>query len=85
MDNKTLEDDEDKKIDLRKYMVPSFCPICEGVMWGKSTSTYYQYGCCVFCHLQYVEGREDVWKEGWRPTAEQVEADLAKWKDQYNP
>ena len=27
-----------------------------------------KFECCSKCYLQYVEGREDRWKEGWRPS-----------------
>jgi|TARA_R110001583_G_scaffold61810_3_gene182306 hypothetical protein len=27
-----------------------------------------KFECCNKCYLQYVEGREDRWKEGWRPS-----------------
>jgi hypothetical protein len=46
-------------------------------MKGKSTNTYYDWGVCTFCHIDFIEGREDRWKTGWRPTPEQV-ADIRK-------
>lgn len=59
--------------DLRNYRVPSFCPVCQVVMKGhKSTISYYNFACCADCHIQWVEGREEKWKEGWRPTSEQI-------------
>jgi hypothetical protein len=27
-----------------------------------------KFDCCNKCYVQYVEGREDRWKEGWRPS-----------------
>ena len=26
-----------------------------------------KFDCCNKCYVQYVEGREDRWKKGWRP------------------
>jgi len=56
--------------DLR---VPSFCPICDCVMKGsKSTSTYYDWGCCMHCFIEFVDDREERWKSGWRPSADEI-------------
>lgn len=63
--------------ETRSLRVPTFCPLCEGFMKGKSTNTYYDWGVCTFCHIDFIEGREDRWKTGWRPTPEQV-ADIRK-------
>lgn len=41
-------------------------------MKGKSTGTFYDYGCCIDCFIQFIEGREQRWKDGWRPSAEEV-------------
>lgn len=59
--------------------VPSFCPLCTCVMKGsKSTQSYYDWGCCVNCFIEFVEGREPRWRRGWRPSAEQVESFLSR-------
>jgi len=26
-----------------------------------------KYNCCYNCFIQYVHGREERWKSGWRP------------------
>jgi len=54
--------------------VPAFCPVCGFLMMGKSTITFYKYGCCVDCTIYFIEGREERWKSGWRPTAEHLTA-----------
>jgi len=54
--------------------VPTFCPLCSLVMKGtRSNFTYYDYGVCVLCKIEFVEGREDRWKNGWRPSQEELE------------
>lgn len=61
--------------EFKSLVVPAFCPICEMVMKGtKSTSSYYDHGCCSICHIEFVEGREERWSAGWRPDAAQLEA-----------
>lgn len=62
--------------DLR---APAFCPVCETIMKGdKSTHTYYDYGCCVNCFIEFIEGREERWKLGWRPSDEQIKRFIDK-------
>lgn len=48
-------------------------------MKGRSTGTFYSYGCCIECFIEFVEGREARWKDGWRPTAE----DLARYQERF--
>jgi len=58
---------------MHELRVPSFCPQCEFVMKGKSTSTYYDYGVCINCFIEFIEGREEKWKNGERPSKERIE------------
>lgn len=59
---------------LEELRVPAFCPLCSGMMRGKSTQTFYDWKVCVMCFIFFIEGREERWKAGWRPTTEQVAA-----------
>lgn len=59
-----------------QYKVPAWCPLCQRIMKGKSTQTYIKHGVCVDCTIQFVEGREDRWKSGWRPSPEQLQSYL---------
>jgi hypothetical protein len=62
-------------IDLRQYRCPSFCPQCDVTMRGHlSTKSYYDYGVCNNCYIEFIEDRQSRWKEGWRPTQEQIES-----------
>lgn len=64
---------------FEELRVPAFCPICGWVMRSsRSTRTYYDFGCCMNCHCEFVEDREERWASGWRPTPEQVAAFLRK-------
>ena len=44
------------------------CPVC-GSFPKKSMDDVclIKYECCSKCYIQYVEGREERWTEGWRP------------------
>ena len=45
---------------LEEFRVPSFCPVCLMIMKGSlSTRSYYDFGCCSSCFIQFVEGREE--------------------------
>ncbi len=47
------------------------CPVCSSYSFDKKDDLYMtKYKCCSRCHVQYVEGREDRWKKGWRPNNE---------------
>jgi hypothetical protein len=57
------------------YRIPSSCPICGWLIRGSRTiQIYYDYGCCPTCFIYFVEGREERWKSGWRPSPEQIQA-----------
>ena len=65
--------------DYSHLRCPAFCPICDCPMKGaKSTSAFYDWGCCMNCHIEFIEDREVRWKAGWRPSTEQVEQYLKK-------
>lgn len=55
--------------DLR---VPAFCPLCQKIMKGRSTFSFYSHGVCVNCSIYFVEGREKRWESGWRPSTEEM-------------
>lgn len=69
---------------LEEMKVPAFCPICGWMMKGsKSITTYYDYGCCIECFIYWLDckpARQKAWKEGWRPSPEEVQ----QMKDFYN-
>jgi len=44
------------------------CPVCEKYSFEKKDDLYMiKFNCCWMCYIEHVEGREDRWKEGWRP------------------
>ena len=47
------------------------CPVC-GIYSFKTKDDLYmnKYECCWECYIQYVDGREERWKTGWRPNNE---------------
>lgn len=44
------------------------CPVCERYILDTQDDLYlFKFECCSACYIQYVEDREERWKNGWRP------------------
>ena len=44
------------------------CPVCNTYSFKSNDHVYMtKFDCCEKCYIQWVEGREDRWKKGWRP------------------
>ena len=44
------------------------CPVCDTYSFKSNDDVYMaKFDCCEKCYIQWVEGREERWKTGWRP------------------
>ena len=43
------------------------CDVCSNILKQQDMLYETKYECCRNCYIQYVEHREDRWKQGWRP------------------
>ena len=44
------------------------CPVCNSYSFSGQDDLYMtKFECCFKCYIQYIEGREERWKSGWRP------------------
>ena len=44
------------------------CPVCNSYSFSSRDDLYMtKFECCFECYIQYIEGREERWKSGWRP------------------
>lgn len=44
------------------------CPVCGKYSFDQRDDLYMnKFECCFGCYVQYIEGRERRWREGWRP------------------
>tara|TARA_B100001057_G_scaffold501174_1_gene621542 strand:- start:3758 stop:4135 length:378 start_codon:yes stop_codon:yes gene_type:complete len=44
------------------------CPVCQAYSFSSRDDLYMnKFKCCFKCYIQYIEGREERWKSGWRP------------------
>ena len=67
---KTTEVLGDIKIKTRKTKstIDRTCPVCSAYSFSLNDDLYMvKFDCCFNCYIQYVEGREERWKSGWRP------------------
>ena len=67
---KTTEVVGDIKIKTKKtkVAVDRTCPVCGSYSFSLNDDLYMiKFDCCFKCYIQYVEGREERWKSGWRP------------------
>ena len=47
------------------------CPVCNVYSFKSNDDIYMsKFECCEKCYIQWVEGREERWKTGWRPKNE---------------
>ena len=45
------------------------CPTCNTYSFKSVDDLYMtKFDCCFKCYVQYVEGREERWNSGWRPS-----------------
>tara|TARA_Y100001970_G_C14241335_1_gene865076 strand:+ start:1035 stop:1415 length:381 start_codon:yes stop_codon:yes gene_type:complete len=44
------------------------CPVCNTYSFKSNDDIYMsKFECCERCYIQWIEGREERWKKGWRP------------------
>lgn len=44
------------------------CPTCKKYdLYSRDEIYVLRWDCCETCYIKYVEGREERWKQGWRP------------------
>ena len=68
--NRKLEEKEGFLIKNKKASNPQSrtCPVCSSYSFHAKDDLYMnKFECCFDCFIQYVEGREERWKTGWRP------------------
>jgi hypothetical protein len=44
------------------------CPVCSVYSFDLKDDLYMnRFECCQKCYIQWIEGRQERWKAGWRP------------------
>jgi len=45
------------------------CPVCSTFSFASNDDVYMsKFGTCFRCYVAYIEGREERWESGWRPS-----------------
>lgn len=53
--------------------VPICCPLCESLMKNRDDEVaFIDFGCCHLCALLWAHPRRQAWKDGWRPSIDEV-------------
>tara|TARA_R100000005_G_C4837588_1_gene110746 strand:- start:129 stop:530 length:402 start_codon:yes stop_codon:yes gene_type:complete len=71
-------DEMNEKIEVNGVLIPKklltredvnrTCPACKTYSFNLKDDIYMKkFDCCYNCYIQWVEGREERWKSGWRP------------------
>ena len=56
---------------LNKERDSRTCSVCEKYTFMPSDDVFMtKYKCCLDCWGKHIEGREERWKKGWRPSDE---------------
>tara|TARA_R100001510_G_C7530182_1_gene121946 strand:- start:87 stop:455 length:369 start_codon:yes stop_codon:yes gene_type:complete len=57
-------------VSAKKKRVSRTCPVCSAYSTKSIDDLYMlKFECCFNCYIQYIEGREERWKTGWRPNS----------------
>jgi len=70
-------EEQSEKVETNGFLVPKkllnkelerTCLVCETYSFEVKDDVYMsKFDCCFKCFVQYIEGREERWSEGWRP------------------
>jgi len=74
---KDIQEEDIDKVQVNGVFVPKklikknsnrSCPVCNIYSFKSNDDVYMsKFECCEKCYIQWVEGREERWKTGWRP------------------
>jgi len=56
---------------LNKDTTRRTCPVCNTYSFKIRDDVFMnKFECCYNCYIQWIDGREERWKSGWRPNNE---------------
>ena len=72
VDKEDIDKEEVKGVFIPKKLLKEesnrSCSTCSTYSFKSKDDVYMtKFDCCFKCYVQYIEGREDRWKKGWRP------------------
>jgi len=64
-----------------KEAVPVACPVCDYLLRTNSDEKSFRlFGCCESCEMFWARPRQNEWKEGWRPSKEEINVKFGRKK-----
>ena len=80
-----IEENNEDNIRIRKKKKTKTsersCPVCKTYSFSMKDDLYMnRFNCCFRCYVDFVEGREEAWKEGQRPDQERIKTALRRRK-----
>lgn len=58
--------------------IPISCPVCETLLRSKDDEEAFEsFSCCHRCSMAWASARRESWKEGWRPSTEDIKKELS--------
>lgn len=58
--------------------IPFECPVCHMLMHSSDDTEYFrQKSCCSKCGMKWADPNLPKWREGWRPSVDEVNDDVA--------
>jgi hypothetical protein len=58
------------------------CPVCKTYSFSPADDLYMnRFKCCFECYVDFVEGEESRWKEGYQPSEDNIKIALKRRKN----
>jgi hypothetical protein len=65
------------KPDNEYHSTPISCPNCHLLMRSKEDELAWdKFQCCNICSMEWAESQKENWKNGWRPSPEEISKKL---------
>jgi len=64
--------------DETKNGMPLFCDICSFSFSTDDEKSYEMFGCCSSCADMWAYSHKNEWKQGWRPSEDQIKNVIQK-------
>lgn len=59
------------------HVIPFACPVCDMLLSTSEDSEYFRSKCCCYkCGLKWADQDITKWKSGWRPSQEEIDAEV---------
>ena len=88
--SKKRKKEDSVKVDIGGVLIPKSvidkksnrsCPVCKTYSFSSKDDLYMnRFNCCFHCYVDFVQGREDRWDEGYIPDQKRIQASLNRRK-----